>query len=137
MSRQSSRNAQGGHTPRGQQGFLSPRKGSALDWTGGTEGFQGTLKFPLAAFGAGFLGGLLGLGGGIIMSPVLIEVGMHSEAVQATTAVFVFLSSSLATIQFARLHQHVWHYALWYGGVTVVATMLGQYLCDVYVRKRG
>mmetsp|Transcript_100873 Transcript_100873/g.261040 ORF Transcript_100873/g.261040 Transcript_100873/m.261040 type:complete len:588 (+) Transcript_100873:125-1888(+) len=110
---------------------LSSSKGP-IDWTA-----SGLWHFPSAAFAAGFLGGLLGLGGGIIMSPVLLEVGMHSEAVQATTAVFVFLSSSLATIQFARLQQHVWHYAIWYGGVTIVATMVGQYLCDVYVRKRG
>jgi len=113
------------------QGDLSPSK-APIDWTA-----SGLWHFPSAAFAAGFLGGLLGLGGGIIMSPVLIEVGMHSEAVQATTAVFVFLSSSLATIQFMRLQQHVWHYAVWYGTVTIVATMCGQYLCDVYVRKQG
>mmetsp|Transcript_124240 Transcript_124240/g.359290 ORF Transcript_124240/g.359290 Transcript_124240/m.359290 type:complete len:626 (+) Transcript_124240:109-1986(+) len=106
-----------------------PGKGP-FDWTA-----KGPLHFPMVAFGAGFLGGLLGIGGGMIMSPVLVEVGMHSEAVQATTAVFVFLSSSLATIQFARLKQHVWHYVVWYGSVTVVATILGQYLCDIYVRK--
>merc|ERR1719277_541108 len=94
------------------------------------------MRFPIIAFAAGFLGGLLGLGGGIILSPVLLEVGMHSEAVQATTAVFVFLSSSLATIQFAVLQQHVWHYVLWYGGVTTVATLFGQQLCEVYVRRK-
>jgi len=129
-------------TPRSSQSLPPPAvppppvKNGPVDWTGGSGGLQGILKFPLAAFGAGFLGGLLGLGGGIIMSPVLIEVGMHSEAVQATTAVFVFLSSSLATIQFARLHQHVWHYALWYSTICVLATMVGQHLCEVYVRKR-
>jgi len=106
-----------------------PGKGP-FDWTA-----KGPLHFPMVAFGAGFLGGLLGIGGGMIMSPVLVEVGMHSEAVQATTAVFVFLSSSLATIQFARLKQHVWHYVVWYGSVTIVATMVGQHLCDIYVRK--
>lgn len=115
-------------------GLQSPRrtqlKNGPVDWT------QGMLKYPFYAWLAGFLGGLLGLGGGIIMSPVLVEVGMHSEAVQATTALFVFLSSSLATIQFARLHQHVWHYALWYGFICVTATMLGQHLCETYVRKR-
>lgn len=109
-----------------------------VDWTGGpTSSGSGVVVFPLAAFGAGFLGGLLGLGGGIVMGPVLLEVGMHSEAVQATTAVFVFLSSSLATIQFARLRQHVWHYALWYSAVTVAATVLGQKLCQVLVRQKG
>merc|ERR1719235_1542196 len=91
----------------------------------------------MIAFGGGALGGLLGLGGGVIMSPVLLEVGMHSESVQATTAVIVFLSSSLATIQFALMNQIVWHYALWYSSITIIATLLGQRLCEVYVRRTG
>lgn len=101
------------------------------------EDLWSVVQFPLVGFGAGFLGGLLGLGGGMIMSPVLLEVGMHSEAVQSTTAVFVLLSSSLATIQFAVLGQHVWDYVLWYCAVTVAATLLGQHLCEVFVRKSG
>eukprot|EP00747_Dinoflagellata_sp_TGD_P099081 gnl/TRDRNA2_/TRDRNA2_167633_c2_seq7.p1 gnl/TRDRNA2_/TRDRNA2_167633_c2~~gnl/TRDRNA2_/TRDRNA2_167633_c2_seq7.p1 ORF type:complete len:561 (+),score=75.79 gnl/TRDRNA2_/TRDRNA2_167633_c2_seq7:118-1800(+) len=97
--------------------------------------FTDIIQLPVVAFLAGGLGGLLGIGGGMIMSPVLVEVGMHSEAVQATTAVFVFISSSLATIQFLVLGMHVWHYALMYSIITVFATLLGQFLCDVYVRK--
>merc|ERR1719375_1716652 len=108
-----------------------------LDWSNPGNNLLGTGQYPAIAFGGGFLGGLLGLGGGVIMSPVLLEVGMHSESVQATTAVIVFLSSSLATIQFALLNQIIWHYALWYSGVTILATILGQYLCDVYVRRTG
>eukprot|EP00747_Dinoflagellata_sp_TGD_P099076 gnl/TRDRNA2_/TRDRNA2_167633_c2_seq2.p1 gnl/TRDRNA2_/TRDRNA2_167633_c2~~gnl/TRDRNA2_/TRDRNA2_167633_c2_seq2.p1 ORF type:complete len:612 (+),score=106.59 gnl/TRDRNA2_/TRDRNA2_167633_c2_seq2:118-1953(+) len=105
-----------------------------FDWLR-ARSLMDSIRFPCVAFAAGGLGGLLGIGGGMIMSPVLVEVGMHSEAVQATTAVFVFISSSLATIQFAVLGMHVWHYALMYSIITVMATLLGQYLCDVYVRK--
>jgi len=113
-----------------------------LDWSNSNEGGMscgclGIWTYPAVAFGGGALGGLLGLGGGVIMSPVLLEVGMHSESVQATTAVIVFLSSSLATIQFALIDQIVWHYAIWYSGVTVIATFLGQHLCEVYVRRTG
>eukprot|EP00933_Yihiella_yeosuensis_P019891 TRINITY_DN16043_c0_g1_i1.p1 TRINITY_DN16043_c0_g1~~TRINITY_DN16043_c0_g1_i1.p1 ORF type:complete len:664 (-),score=105.68 TRINITY_DN16043_c0_g1_i1:417-2408(-) len=100
------------------------------------ENLQMTLQFPAVAFCAGFLGGLLGLGGGMILSPVLLEVGMHSEAVQATTAMFVFLSSSLGVIQFAVMGKVVWHYAFFYTGACIFGTMIGQYLCDVYVRKQ-
>lgn len=95
-----------------------------------------SLRIPAVAFGTGLLAGFLGLGGGIILGPLLLELGMHSEAVQATTVTFVFLSSSIATIQFALLSQLVWHYALWYSAVSVAATILGQVLCEVYVRKR-
>jgi len=110
----------------------------AVDWTAGSSNSTlGIYTYPAIAFGGGFLGGLLGLGGGVVMSPVLLEVGMHSESVQATTAVIVFISSSLATLQFALLNQIVWHYALWYSSITIVATFLGQHLCEVYVRRTG
>jgi uncharacterized membrane protein YfcA len=96
----------------------------------------GRMQFPGVAFGAGFLGGLLGLGGGIILGPVLLEVGVHSEVVQACTASFVLLSSSLAALQFGRAGLVVWHYAVWYGVVTVFATYVGQTLCESFARKQ-
>lgn len=104
-----------------------------VNWSAGRQ--LGLMKFPLVGFGAGFMGGLCGLGGGIIMGPVLLEVGMHSEAVQATTSVFVFLSSSIACIQFAIAGHVLWHYMLWYGFIGVIATLLGQHLCEVYIRR--
>mmetsp|Transcript_60607 Transcript_60607/g.144423 ORF Transcript_60607/g.144423 Transcript_60607/m.144423 type:complete len:545 (+) Transcript_60607:138-1772(+) len=110
--------------------YLNP-----IDWLKGDEN-RHPMTFPMVAFGTGFLGAMLGLGGGILLSPVLIEVGMHSEAVQATVASFVFLSSSLAMIQYFLMGQIVWHYALWYGMVSVGATYLGQTACEVFIRKR-
>eukprot|EP00437_Effrenium_voratum_P004426 CAMPEP_0181433842 /NCGR_PEP_ID=MMETSP1110-20121109/19509_1 /TAXON_ID=174948 /ORGANISM="Symbiodinium sp., Strain CCMP421" /LENGTH=556 /DNA_ID=CAMNT_0023557325 /DNA_START=103 /DNA_END=1770 /DNA_ORIENTATION=- len=111
--------------------YLNP-----IDWLNGGGKDRHPMTFPMVAFGTGFLGAMLGLGGGILLSPVLIEVGMHSEAVQATVASFVFLSSSLATIQYFMMGQIVWHYALWYGVVAVLATYLGQTACEVFIRKR-
>lgn len=106
-----------------------------IDWLSSTKD-RSSFTYPMVALGTGFLGSMLGLGGGILLSPVLMEAGVHSEAVQATTAAFVFLSSSIATIQYLMMGQIVWHYALWYGGIAVVATVVGQYLCEVYIRKR-
>jgi len=105
-----------------------------IDWVS-SPSLQSYVRFPSVAFLAGLIGGSLGLGGGIIVSPMLLEVGMHSEAVQATTAAFVFLSSSLATIQYVILDQVAWDYAVWYGLLAVAATVLGQHLCEVYVRR--
>eukprot|EP00931_Biecheleriopsis_adriatica_P062069 TRINITY_DN37367_c0_g1_i1.p1 TRINITY_DN37367_c0_g1~~TRINITY_DN37367_c0_g1_i1.p1 ORF type:complete len:572 (+),score=102.65 TRINITY_DN37367_c0_g1_i1:71-1786(+) len=109
--------------------YLNP-----IDWLSHSED-RHPMTFPLVAFFTGFLGAMLGLGGGTLLGPVFIEVGMHSEAVQATTAVFVFLSSSIAAIQYFMMDQIVWHYGLWYGAVTVLATMLGQYACEVFIRR--
>jgi len=103
-----------------------------IQWVGGT-GYSSL--YPLIGLGAGTLGGLLGIGGGIIMSPVLLELGMHPERVQATTACFVFLSSTMASIQFALMGAYNLQYVCWYGTVTIFATVAGQYMCDVYVRR--
>ncbi len=35
--------------------------------------------FPSMAVLAGFLGGMLGIGGGMIINPLLIEIGMHPQ----------------------------------------------------------
>lgn len=106
-------------------------------WKGSQYGTLGALVYALISFSAGLLGGLLGLGGGIILGPILLELGLHSEAVQATTALFVFISSSLATIQYALLsvEVYIWHYTLWYASITTVATVIGQWACNAYVRK--
>lgn len=106
-----------------------------VDWLSSTKD-RSSFAYPLVALGTGFLGSMLGLGGGILLSPVLMEAGVHAEAVQATTAAFVFLSSSIATIQYLMMGQIVWHYAVWYGGIAVVSTVIGQYLCEVYIRKQ-
>lgn len=93
-------------------------------------------KLSVVAFAAGTLGGTCGLGGGIVVGPVLLELGLPGEVVQATTSVFVLLSSSLATVQFALLSDRLlWHYALWYGAVAVMATAVGLSICEECIRR--
>lgn len=104
-------------------------------WVEEDKGCWAVMKYPLVGFGAGFLGGLCGLGGGIIMGPVFLEVGMHAEAVQATTSFFVLLSSSIACIQFFIKGMQVWHFFLWYAVIGLLATVLGQHLCEVFIRR--
>jgi len=91
--------------------------------------------YPMLSTGAGFLGGFLGIGGGIIMGPMLIELGMVPEANQATTAAFVFLSSSLATIQFVVLGKTMPQYVVWFTTWVVLATFVGQTGLDYILRK--
>jgi len=86
--------------------------------------------YPMLSTVAGFLGGFLGIGGGIIMGPLLLELGMAAEASQATTAMFVFLSSSLASIQFVVLGKAMPQYALWFTVWVILATVVGQTIID-------
>lgn len=55
--------------------------------------------FPSMALLAGFLGGMLGIGGGMIINPLLIEIGMHPQVRFVKTHIYqvslqFFLSES-------------------------------------------
>merc|ERR1719261_451147 len=91
--------------------------------------------YPVLSVVAGFLGGFLGIGGGIIMGPMLIELGMVPEANQATTAAFVFLSSTLATIQFIVLGKTMPQYVIWFTTWVVIFTFVGQTGLDYILRR--
>jgi len=101
-----------------------------LQWTDET-----LVLYPILSTVAGFLGGFLGIGGGIIMGPLLLELGMAPEASQATTAMFVFLSSSLASIQFMVLGKAMPEYAIWFTSWVIVFTFVGQTGIDYVLRK--
>lgn len=97
------------------------------------EGGQG-MKYCALAVLAGFLGGFLGIGGGLVMGPVLLELGLIPEVSQATTAMFVLLSSSLGTMQFMILGKEMPYFVMWYAFWVAVSTVVGQLLSDWVVR---
>merc|ERR1719265_2147372 len=121
-------------TAGGAKILMNRQKGESseglLSWTPTT-----LVTYPLMAVGAGFLGGFLGIGGGIIMGPLLLELGMTAEANQATTAMFVFLSSSLATIQFVMLGKGMPQYVVWFTSWVIMATLVGQTGIDYLLKK--
>merc|ERR1719428_1087357 len=93
-----------------------------------------SVKFAAMAFLAGFRGGFLGIGGGLVMGPVLLELGLLPEVGQATTALFVLLSSSLGTAQFVLLGKEMPYFVLWYTFWVAVSTIAGQMMSDRIVR---
>jgi len=106
-------------------------KGRDLDWND-----RNMWLYPFFATLSGFCGGFLGIGGGMIMGPLLLELGMAPEVNQATTATFVFLSASLASLQYFLLGQEMPQYVLWYATWVIVATLIGQIAIDYLLSKQ-
>lgn len=77
---------------------------------------------------AGFIGGLLGIGGGNIIVPLLIIVGFDPKKASATTCFIVIFTSFFGFLGFATLGNVNWTFL----GITLVAcisaTLLGAYL---------
>lgn len=95
-------------------------------------------KYSFLAAVAGFVGGFLGIGGGMIIGPVMLDMGLQPQVVQATTAMFVFLSSALAVLQFANLGMNMPEFMIFYGIVVSIGTQMGivvtAYCVRVYKR---
>jgi hypothetical protein len=77
---------------------------------------------------AGFIGGLLGIGGGNIIVPLLIIVGFDPKKASATTCFIVIFTSFFGFLGFATLGNVNWTFL----GITLIAcisaTLLGAYL---------
>ncbi|KAK3024960.1 hypothetical protein RJ639_042767, partial [Escallonia herrerae] len=68
-----------------------------------TGGASNKLIFPVMALLAGLLGGVFGIGGGMLISPLLLQLGIAPEVTAATCSFMVFFSSSMSAFQYLML----------------------------------
>merc|ERR1711971_11828 len=93
--------------------------------------------YPSIALSAGLLGGLLGIGGGMIVSPLLLELGVQPRVASATSAVAVLMTSSSSTFQKVLLNMIRGDYMAFFAAVGIVGTFIGQTVVNVAIRKYG
>ncbi|XVF07766.1 hypothetical protein REPUB_Repub06bG0168100 [Reevesia pubescens] len=79
----------------------------------------------------GTVGGLLGSGGGFILGPLLLEIGVIPQVASATATFVMMFSSSLSVVEFYLLKRFPIPYALYLMGVSILAGFWGQY----FIRK--
>ncbi|GMI92542.1 hypothetical protein like AT2G25737 [Hibiscus trionum] len=82
------------------------------------------------AFGvlAGVVGGLLGLGGGFIMGPLFLELGVPPQVSSATATFAMTFSSSMSVVEYYLLKRFPVPYALYFTAVATVAALVGQHV---------
>eukprot|EP00301_Raphidiophrys_heterophryoidea_P026013 c8868_g1_i1.p1 GENE.c8868_g1_i1~~c8868_g1_i1.p1 ORF type:complete len:566 (+),score=155.35 c8868_g1_i1:210-1907(+) len=96
---------------------------------------RNTLLYPMLCIIAGWAAGLLGIGAGMIQSPMMLEMGILPEISSATAMFMVLFTSSSTAVQFLLLRTLRIDYALWYGSVGMVGAIAGQYVSDLFVYK--
>ncbi|KAK2454879.1 hypothetical protein P8452_02195 [Trifolium repens] len=75
----------------------------------------------------GIVGGLLGSGGGFILGPLLVEIGVIPQVASATATFVMMFSSSLSVFEFYILKRFPIPYALYLMAVSILAGFWGQY----------
>jgi uncharacterized membrane protein YfcA len=87
--------------------------------------------------GAGVLAGLIGMGGGFLLGPLLLSLSVHPQVSSATSALMVLFSSSSAAIAFAVDGRLDLTLAAVFGSVTCVFGFLGCTTLAKVVKKHG
>ncbi|XP_024018935.1 sulfite exporter TauE/SafE family protein 2 isoform X2 [Morus notabilis] len=95
------------------------------------------LIFPLMALLAGMLGGVFGIGGGMLISPLLLQVGVAPEVTAATCSFMVFFSSTMSAFQYLFLGMEHTDVALIFAAVCFVASLLGLVVVQKAIQEYG
>uniref|UniRef100_A0A1J3F8Q8 Sulfite exporter TauE/SafE family protein 3 n=1 Tax=Noccaea caerulescens TaxID=107243 RepID=A0A1J3F8Q8_NOCCA len=77
---------------------------------------------------AGVVGGLLGLGGGFIMGPLFLELGVPPQVSSATATFAMTFSSSMSVVEYYLLKRFPVPYALYLVAVATIAAFVGQHV---------
>ncbi|KAL9241751.1 hypothetical protein vseg_015821 [Gypsophila vaccaria] len=86
---------------------------------------------------AGMVGGLLGLGGGFILGPLFLELGIPPQVASATSTFSMAFSSSMSVVQYYILKRFPVPYAAYFVLVATLAAIVGQHVVRKVIALLG
>ncbi|KAI3956167.1 hypothetical protein MKW92_000152 [Papaver armeniacum] len=93
--------------------------------------------FALVGVFAGMVGGLLGMGGGFIMGPLFLQLGIPPQVSTATATFAMTFSSSMSVVEYYLLKRFPVPYALYFLGVATLAALVGQHVVKKIISILG
>ena len=98
-----------------------------------------TMIYPIFALVAGIAAGMVGIGGGMVMGPLLLVMSEESDPVVTTaiSSVLVLFTSSSTTVQFLLLGVLQLDFAFFFAGFCVVAAVIGKVVFSPYITKHN
>ena len=85
----------------------------------------------IAGFIAGLAAGMVGVGGGIVMNPVMLRLGMRPEVSTATSSFMVLFTSTISMLQYAIAGKM----NIFYGLITLMFSLVGSTLGIIVLKK--
>lgn len=90
--------------------------------------FHQICLYCLCGIIAGMVSGLLGLGGGFILGPLFLELGIPPQVASATSTFVMVFSSSMSVVQYYLLDRFPVPYASYLVLVATIAALTGQHV---------
>ncbi|TMW56183.1 hypothetical protein Poli38472_008831 [Pythium oligandrum] len=96
-------------------------------------------KFPVYCVSAGVAAGLLGIGGGMVQGPIMLEMGLLPAVQSATTGYMTLYTASSTTLQFVIAGQFPgskqYDYVTWFAFTGFLGGLCGQKVVAYLVKK--
>ncbi|KAJ9537032.1 hypothetical protein OSB04_029765 [Centaurea solstitialis] len=108
--------------------YKGSRKISSNGDSGTNLGVGQLVSYCFGGILAGLVGGLLGLGGGFIMGPLFLELGVPPQVSSATATFAMLFSSSMSVVEYYLLRRFPVPYALYFLVVATIAAFIGQHV---------
>ncbi|XP_058009194.1 sulfite exporter TauE/SafE family protein 3 [Hevea brasiliensis] len=86
---------------------------------------------------AGMVGGLLGLGGGFILGPLFLELGIPPQVASATSTFSMVFSSSMSVVQYYLINRFPVPYAAYFVLIATIAALAGQHVVRKIIALLG
>ncbi|TQD91558.1 hypothetical protein C1H46_022853 [Malus baccata] len=86
---------------------------------------------------AGIVGGLLGLGGGFILGPLFLELGLPPRVSSATATFAMTFSASMSVVEYYLLKRFPVPYALYFALVASLSALVGQHVVRKVISVLG
>mmetsp|Transcript_17536 Transcript_17536/g.37910 ORF Transcript_17536/g.37910 Transcript_17536/m.37910 type:complete len:596 (-) Transcript_17536:354-2141(-) len=93
--------------------------------------------YSFFTFVAGVVAGLIGIGGGMVLGPLMLVMGINPRVSTATTATMILLTSSSVAVMFVMSGLVPWQYALYFFCICLLGAYIGKTRIDSYVKKTG
>jgi len=87
---------------------------------------RNTIVYPSLGITAGLVAGMFGIGGGIVMAPLMLALGVHPKVVSATSACMILFTSGMSTLCYLVFGYLKYDYAIFCLVLGFLSTLVGQ-----------
>jgi hypothetical protein len=95
------------------------------------------LKFPVTALNAGLAAGLLGIGGGMVIGPLFIDIGMQPQVGTSSCAYMILWTAMSGVVQYYYAGKLGWQFTAFFAAVGFVSGQIGQNGVQHMLKRSG
>lgn len=93
--------------------------------------------YSFMCFMSGVVAGLIGIGGGMVLGPIMLMAGVNSRVSAATNSSVIVVTSSSVAVMFVTSGLLHYSYAMFYFLVCFSGAWIGKVKIDAYVKRTG